>query len=113
MKKDLPLKIVPQQMEMPGLPKPKETGHKTLAEAMNDPKLPVEGKLRTIGLVCSMDFINGLTKADLHAMLKVSYAIPDKAKSTEYDHICGGCQCALDERFQYCPMCGKRLDWRS
>ena len=112
MKKDSPLHIVPQQMEMVGLPKPTEAGHRTFAEAMKDPKMPIEKKLHTIGLVCSLDTANGLTKADLLAMLKVSYAVPDEAETGDNYHICGRCECALDERYRYCPMCGAKIDRR-
>ena len=99
-------------MEMPGLPKTKEMGNRTFAEAMRDPKIPLEKKLHTIGTICEMQFINGLTRADLHAMLKVSYAVPDQAVCETNEYICGNCGCAIDDRDNYCRMCGKKIGKR-
>ena len=69
------LKVMPVQMEMSNLPKPSKTGHKNFAEAMRDPMIPIDRKLKTIKTICDFETLNGITKDDLHEMLKVVYRL--------------------------------------
>ena len=79
---------------------------------MEDPKVSLERKLHLIGITCEFITLNGLTKADLHAMLKVSYAVPDQTITGKNDYICGRCKCAIDARDNYCRMCGGKIGER-
>lgn len=63
------------QQQMPGLPKPDKQGYRSIADMMVDPECPADKKLKLIGQICHFVTVNGVTKTDLHEMLKYTYKL--------------------------------------
>ena len=61
------------QQQMAGLPKPDKQGYRSIAEMMRDPECPIDKKLKLIGQSRGFVTVNGVTKEDLHEMLKLTY----------------------------------------
>lgn len=63
------------QTMMDGLPKPDKHGYASIADMMTDPECPADKKLKLIGQICRFVTVNGVTKTDLHEMLKYTYKL--------------------------------------
>jgi len=72
------------QTMMDGLPKPDKQGYRCIADMMVDPECPVDKKLKLIGQICHFITVNGVTKADLHEMLKLVYKMLKDRTSLNY-----------------------------
>ena len=68
------MKLYVQDM-MDGLPKPDKQGYRSIEDMMMDKTCPADKKLKLIGQICHFVTINGVTKADLHEMLKFTYRL--------------------------------------
>ena len=49
---------------------PEKKGYDSYEELFNDPKCPIDKKLRILVQIVRFETLNGLTKRDLHAMVK-------------------------------------------
>lgn len=59
-----------ERMPVDVVPLPKKQGYDSFAEIFDDPKCPIDKKLNILVIVYQLFTLNGLTKRDLHAMIK-------------------------------------------
>lgn len=59
-----------ERMPVDVVPLPKKKGYDSYEELFNDPKCPIDKKLRILAQIVRFETLNGLTKRDLHAMVK-------------------------------------------
>ncbi len=72
------------QQQMSGLPKPDKQRYASIADMMTDPECPADKKLKLIGQICRFVTVNGVTKADLHEMLKYTYKLLKDRMDVKY-----------------------------
>lgn len=68
----MPKPIMWSQERMPVgiVPLPEKKGYDSFEELFDDPKCPIDKKLRILAQIVRFETLNGLTKRDLHAMVK-------------------------------------------
>ena len=76
--------MISVQQKMSGLPKPDKQGYASIAEMMRDPECSIAKKMKLIGQIVNFVTINGVTKDDLHEMLKVTYDLLKSRMSMKY-----------------------------
>lgn len=59
-----------ERMPVDVVPLPEKKGYDSYEELFNDPKCPIDKKLRILAQIVRFETLNGLTKRDLHAMVK-------------------------------------------
>ena len=59
-----------ERMPVDVVPLPQKKGYDSYEELFNDPKCPIDKKLRILAQIVRFETLNGLTKRDLHAMVK-------------------------------------------
>lgn len=59
-----------ERMPVDIVPLPEKQGYDSFEELFDDPKCPVDRKLHILSMVSRFETLNGLRKADLHAMVK-------------------------------------------
>lgn len=59
-----------ERMPVDVVPLPEKKGYDSYEELFNDPKCPIDKKLRILVQIVRFETLNGLTKRDLHAMVK-------------------------------------------
>ena len=59
-----------ERMPVDVVPMPEKKGYDSYEELFDDPKCPIDKKLRILAQVVRFETLNGLTKRDLHAMVK-------------------------------------------
>lgn len=59
-----------ERMPVDVVPLSEKKGYDSYEELFNDPKCPIDKKLRILAQIVRFETLNGLTKRDLHAMVK-------------------------------------------
>ena len=59
-----------ERMPVDVVPLPEKKGYDSYEELFDDPKCPIDKKLRILAQIVRFETPNGLTKRDLHAMVK-------------------------------------------
>ena len=59
-----------ERMPVDVVPLAEKKGYDSFEELFDDPKCPIDKKLRILAQVVRFETLNGLTKRDLHAMVK-------------------------------------------
>lgn len=59
-----------ERMPVDVVPIPEKKGYDSYEELFDDPKCPIDKKLRILAHIVRFETLNGLTKRDLHAMVK-------------------------------------------
>ena len=59
-----------ERMPVDVVPLPEKKGYESYEELFDDPKCPIDKKLRILVQIVRFETLNGLTKRDLHAMVK-------------------------------------------
>ena len=59
-----------ERMPVDVVPLPQKKGYDSYEELFGDPKCPIDKKLRILAQIVRFETLNGLTKRDLHAMVK-------------------------------------------
>ena len=59
-----------ERMPVDVVPLPEKKGYDSYEELFNDPKCPIDKKLRILAQIVRFETLNGLTKRDMHAMVK-------------------------------------------
>ena len=59
-----------ERMPVDIVPLPEKKGYDSFEELFDDPKCPIDKKLRILAQIVRFETLNGLTKRDLHAMIK-------------------------------------------
>ena len=59
-----------ERMPVDIVPLPEKKGYDSFEELFDDPKCPIDKKLRILAQIVRFETLNGLTKRDLHAMVK-------------------------------------------
>lgn len=65
-----PLMWSQERMPVDIVPLPEKKGYDSFEEMFDDPKCPIDKKLRILAQIVRFETLNGLTKRDLHAMVK-------------------------------------------
>ena len=65
-----PLMWSQERMPVDIVPLPEKKGYDSFEELFDDPKCPIDKKLRILAQIVRFETLNGLTKRDLHAMVK-------------------------------------------